>query len=213
MKRLNEEALEVARQNVAERGWPEDLNRAAVSLLMIADYVDDQEEALRYFRKAGELLEQAAATLEQGASEHGTSEVGRTEAGRAKGTSEVDDEDSDDEHAVRLKVDRNRSIVHNRMGRAALMRGDYAAAAASYFEDLKIAQRLAMETGKPEARRDFAVSCYKLAEVYRTCDDMNLSLNAFLIEEMLQDTRVTGGNLLAIKPFYTLIVDFLGDGE
>ena len=42
---------------------------------------------------------------------------------------------------------------------------------------------------------------------------MNLSLNAFLIEEMLQDTRVTGGNLLAIKPFYTLIVDFLGDGE
>lgn len=158
VKRLNEEALEVARQNVAERGWPEDLNRAAVSLLMIADYVDDQEEALRYFREAGELLEQAAATLEQGALEHGTSEV--------------DDEESDDEHAVRLKVDRNRSIVHNRMGRAALMRGDYTAAAASYFEDLKIAQRLAMETGKPEARRDFAVSCYKLAEVYRNCDDM-----------------------------------------
>ena len=176
VKRLNEEALEVARQNVAERGWPEDLNRAAVSLLMIADYVDGQEEALRYFRKAGELLEQAAATLEQGASEHGTSEVGRTEAGRAKGTSEVDDEDSDDEHAVRLKVDRNRSIVHNRMGRAALMRGDYAAAAASYFEDLKIAQRLAMETGKPEARRDFAVSCYKLAEVYRNCDDMEAAI-------------------------------------
>lgn len=185
VKRLNEEALEVARQNVAERGWPEDLNRAAVSLLMIADYVDDQEEALRYFREAGELLEQAAATLEQGALEHGTSEVGlgngtpevgRAEAGRAKGTSEVDDEESDDEHAVRLKVDRNRSIVHNRMGRAALMRGDYTAAAASYFEDLKIAQRLAMETGKPEARRDFAVSCYKLAEVYRNCDDMEAAI-------------------------------------
>ncbi|MBP3876323.1 MAG: TIR domain-containing protein [Lachnospiraceae bacterium] len=189
VKRLNEEALEVARQNVAERGWPEDLNRAAVSLLMIADYVDDQEEALRYYREAGELLEQAAATLEQGASEQGTPEVGQAEAGRAntsakgtpevgraKGTPEVDDEDSDDEKAVRLKVDRNRSIVHNRMGRAALMRGDYAAAAASYFEDLKIAQRLAMETGKPEARRDFAVSCYKLAEVYRNFDDMEAAI-------------------------------------
>ena len=56
------------------------------------------------------------------------------------------------------------------------MRGDYAAAAASYFEDLKIAQRLAMETGKPEARRDFAVSCYKLAEVYRNCDDMEAAI-------------------------------------
>ena len=188
VKRLNEEALEVARQNVAERGWPEDLNRAAVSLLMIADHIDDQEEALRYYRKAGELLEQAAATLEQGGSEvgqehgreQGTSEVGRVkgtpEVGRGKGTPEVDDEDSDDEKAVRLKVDRNRSIVHNRMGRSALMRGDYAAAAASYFEDLKIAQRLAMETGKPEARRDFAVSCYKLAEVYRTCDDMEAAI-------------------------------------
>ena len=189
VKRLNEEALEVARQNVAERGWPEDLNRAAVSLLMIADHVDDQEEALRIIREAGELLEQAAATLEQGTSEHGTPEVGQAEAGRAntsakgtsevgraKGTPEVDDEDSDDEKAVRLKVDRNRSIVHNRMGRAALMRGDYAAAAASYFEDLKIAQRLAMETGKPEARRDFAVSCYKLAEVYRNCDDMEAAI-------------------------------------
>lgn len=171
VKRLNEEALEVARQNVTERGWPEDLNRAAVSLLMIADHVDDQEEALRYYREAGELLEQAAAKLEQGTSEHGTPEVGR-----AKGTPEVDDEDSDDEKAVRLKVDRNRSIVHNRMGRAALMRGDYAAAVASYFEDLKIAQRLAMETGKPEARRDFAVSCYKLAEVYRNCDDMEAAI-------------------------------------
>ena len=198
MKRLNEEALEVARQNVEERGWPEDLNRAAVSLLMIADHIDDQEEALRYYRKAGELLEQAAATLEQGGSEvgqehgreqgtsevgrakgtsaKGTSEVGRAKGTSAKGTSEVDDEDSDDEKAVRLKVDRNRSIVHNRMGRSALMRGDYAAAAASYFEDLKIAQRLAMETGKPEARRDFAVSCYKLAEIYRTCDDMEAAI-------------------------------------
>ena len=56
------------------------------------------------------------------------------------------------------------------------MRGDYTAAAASYFEDLKIAQRLAMETGKPEARRDFAVSCYKLAEVYRNCDDMEAAI-------------------------------------
>ena len=180
VKRLNEEALEVARQNVAERGWPEDLNRAAVSLLMIADHIDDQEEALRYYREAGELLEQAAATLEQGTSEQGTPEVdrgkGTPEVGRVKGTPEVDDEDSDDEKAVRLKVDRNRSIVHNRMGRAALMRGDYAAAVASYFEDLKIAQRLAMETGKPEARRDFAVSCYKLAEVYRNCDDMEAAI-------------------------------------
>ena len=42
---------------------------------------------------------------------------------------------------------------------------------------------------------------------------MNLGLNAFFIEEMLQDTRITGGNLLAVKPFYTLIVDLLGDGE
>ena len=241
VRRLNEEALAIARQNVEERGWPEDLNRVAVTLLMIADHTGDREEALRYYREAGEILEQAAVRLGQGnppeegdlpeestsevgqassevkgtpevSSEvgrgsevKGTLEVGRTrgtlevgqapsEVGRTKqGTPEVDDEESDDEQAVRVRVDRNRSIVHNRMGMLALMRGDYAAAAASYLEDLKIAQRLAMETGKPEARRDFAVSCYKLAKVYRKCRDPESAIYYYSIAlrtmEILADKR------------------------
>ena len=275
VRRLNEEALGIARQNVEERGWPEDLNRVAVTLLMIADHTGDREEALRYYREAGEILEQAAVRLGQGnppeegdlpeestsevgqassevkgtpevssevgrgssevkgtpevgqasaevkgtpevssevgrATEaRGTPEVGRTsgtpevgqarqargtsEVGRARGTPEVDDEESDDEQVIRLRVDRNRSIVHNRMGMLALMRGDYAAAAASYLEDLEIAQRLAMETGKPEARRDFAVSCYKLAKVYRKCGDLESAIYYYSIAlrtmEILADKR------------------------
>ena len=286
VRRLNEEALGIARQNVEERGWPEDLNRVAVTLLMIADHTGNREEALRYYREAGEILEQAAVRLGQGnppeegdlpeestsevgqassevkgtpevgrgssevkgtpevgrgssevkgtpevSSEvgrgsevKGTLEVGRTrgtlevgqaggtpevgqargtsevgqaggtsEVGRARGTPEVDDEESDDEQAVRVRVDRNRSIVHNRMGMLALMRGDYAAAAASYLEDLTIAQRLAMETGKPEARRDFAVSCYKLAKVYRKCGDLESAIYYYSIAlrtmEILADKR------------------------
>ena len=273
VRRLNEEALGIARQNVEERGWPEDLNRVAVTLLMIADHTGDREEALRYYREAGEILEQAAVRLGQGnppeegdlpeestsevgqassevkgtsevgqassevkgtpevSSEvgrgsevKGTLEVGRTrgtlevgqaggtpevgqargtsevgqaggtsEVGRARGTPEVDDEESDDEQAIRLRVDRNRSIVHNRMGMLALMRGDYTAAAASYLEDLTIAQRLAMETGKPEARRDFAVSCYKLAKVYRKCGDLESAIYYYSIAlrtmEILADKR------------------------
>ena len=77
----------------------------------------------------------------------------------------------DVEEPIGEKVERNRSIVYNRMGMLALMRQDYAEAASSFYEDLKISQRLAMETGKPEARRDFAVSCFKLAEVYRICGE------------------------------------------
>ena len=233
VRRLNEEALGIARQNVEERGWPEDLNRVAVTLLMIADHTGDREEALRYYREAGEILEQAAVRLGQGnppeegdLPEESTSEVGQAssevkgtpevgrgssevkgtpevgqarqargtpEVGRARGTPEVDDEESDDEQAIRLRVDRNRSIVHNRMGMLALMRGDYAAAAASYLEDLEIAQRLAMETGKPEARRDFAVSCYKLAKVYRKCGDPESAIYYYSIAlrtmEILADKR------------------------
>ena len=286
VRRLNEEALGIARQNVEERGWPEDLNRVAVTLLMIADHTGDREAALRYYREAGEILEQAAVRLGQGnppeegdlpeestsevgqassevkgtpevSSEvgrgsevKGTLEVGRTrgtlevgqapevgqassevigtpevssevgrateargtpevgrargtpevgqargtpEVGRARGTPEVDDEESDDEQVIRLRVDRNRSIVHNRMGMLALMRGDYAAAAASYLEDLTIAQRLAMETGKPEARRDFAVSCYKLAKVYRKCGELESAIYYYSIAlrtmEILADKR------------------------
>ena len=237
VRRLNEEALGIARQNVEERGWPEDLNRVAVTLLMIADHTGDREAALRYYREAGEILEQAAVRLGSGdlpegqgtpevgqasaevkgtpevssevgrATEaRGTPEVGRArgtpevgqargtpEVGRARGTPEVDDEESDDEQVIRLRVDRNRSIVHNRMGMLALMRGDYAAAAASYLEDLEIAQRLAMETGKPEARRDFAVSCYKLAKVYRKCGELESAIYYYSIAlrtmEILADKR------------------------
>ena len=250
VRRLNEEALGIARQNVEERGWPEDLNRVAVTLLMIADHTGDREAALRYYREAGEILEQAAVRLGSGdlpegqgtpevgqasAEVKGTPEVGRgsaevkgtpevssevgrateargtpevgrargtpevgqargtPEVGRARGTPEVDDEESDDEQVIRLRVDRNRSIVHNRMGMLALMRGDYAAAAASYLEDLEIAQRLAMETGKPEARRDFAVSCYKLAKVYRKCGELESAIYYYSIAlrtmEILADKR------------------------
>ena len=193
VRRLNEEALGIARQNVEERGWPEDLNRVAVTLLMIADHTGDREEALRYYREAGEILEQAAVRLgqENPPEGQGTPEVGQ--ARQARGSPEVDDEESDDEQVIRLRVDRNRSIVHNRMGMLALMRGDYAAAAASYLEDLTIAQRLAMETGKPEARRDFAVSCYKLAKVYRKCGDLESAIYYYSIAlrtmEILADKR------------------------
>ena len=42
---------------------------------------------------------------------------------------------------------------------------------------------------------------------------MNLCLDAFLVEEMLQDAGVAGGNLLAVKPLHALIVYLFGDGQ
>ena len=196
-RKLNEEALEAARQNIAERGLPEDLDRAAVSLMMIGDNWPDAEESaghqsgrplgylggeesggplgyleggsleggpLGYYREAGELLARAAQELEQISRVSGNEQTTRVSDGRAS-------DDMDVEEPIGEKVERNRSIVYNRMGMLALMRQDYAEAASSFYEDLKISQRLAMETGKPEARRDFAVSCFKLAEVYRICGE------------------------------------------
>lgn len=222
-RKLNEEALEAARQNIAERGLPEDLDRAAVSLMMIGDNWPDAEESaghqsgrplgylggeesggplgyleggsleggpLGYYREAGELLARAAQELEQISRVSGneqTSRVSEWAAQEPRQTSRVSDkgqtsrvsdgsdgrasDDMDVEEPIGEKVERNRSIVYNRMGMLALMRQDYAEAASSFYEDLKISQRLAMETGKPEARRDFAVSCFKLAEVYRICGE------------------------------------------
>ena len=194
-RKLNEEALEAARQNIAERGLPEDLDRAAVSLMMIGDNWSDtggsggplEGGPLGYYREAGELLAQAAQELEQTSrvsgdgqtsrvSERAAQEPGQTSGVSDKGqTSRVSDgrasDDMDVEEPIGEKVERNRSIVYNRMGMLALMRQDYAEAASSFYEDLKISQRLAMVTGKPEARRDFAVSCFKLAEVYRICGE------------------------------------------
>ena len=197
-RKLNEEALEAARQNIAERGLPEDLDRAAVSLMMIGDNWSDAGGSggpleggplgpLGYYREAGELLARAAQELEQTSrvsgdgqtsrvSERAAQEPGQTSRVSDKGqTSRVSDgrasDDMDVEEPIGEKVERNRSIVYNRMGMLALMRQDYAEAASSFYEDLKISQRLAMETGKPEARRDFAVSCFKLAEVYRICGE------------------------------------------
>ena len=188
-RKLNEEALEAARQNIAERGLPEDLDRAAVSLMMIGDNWSDAGGLggpleggplgpLGYYREAGELLAQAAQELEQTSrvSERAAQEPGQTSGVSDKGqTSRVSDgrasDDMDVEEPIGEKVERNRSIVYNRMGMLALMRQDYAEAASSFYEDLKISQRLAMVTGKPEARRDFAVSCFKLAEVYRICGE------------------------------------------
>ena len=199
-RKLNEEALEAARQNIAERGLPEDLDRAAVSLMMIGDNWSDtggsggplEGGPLGYYREAGELLAQAAQELEQTSrvsgdgqtsdgqtsrvSERAAQEPGQTSRVSDKGqTSRVSDgrasDDMDVEEPIGEKVERNRSIVYNRMGMLALMRQDYAEAASSFYEDLKISQRLAMVTGKPEARRDFAVSCFKLAEVYRICGE------------------------------------------
>lgn len=212
-KELNEEALAVARRNIADRGLPEDFNRVAVSLIMIGDfysglgesrgpglgesrgplgYLAGEQEShagaagpLGYYREAGELLERAAQELGQtsGVSEQDrpgkpqdpgqTSRVSGPVSGPGK-TSGVSD--TDDNERINEKVDRNRSIVHNRMGILALMQQDYAAAASSFYEDLKISQRLAMEIGKPEARRDFAVSCFKLAEVYRICGEIGAGI-------------------------------------
>ena len=164
-RKLNEEALAVARQNIADRGLPEDLNRAAVALIMIADYkAGHAEEPLGYYCEAGELLEKAAKLLEQDSG--GVEQAGGHGPGK-----DHEKDDPDDDESIGEKVDRNRSIVHNRMGMLALMRQDYAAADSSFLEDLQISQRLAMVTGRPEARRDFAVSCNKLAEVYRICDE------------------------------------------
>ena len=216
-RKLNEEALEAARQNIAERGLPEDLDRAAVSLMMIGDNWSDaggsggpqsggplgyleggpleggplEGGPLGYYREAGELLARAAKELEQTSRVSGdeqtsrVSDMGQTSRVSDKGqtsrvsgmgqTSRVSDgrasDDMDVEEPIGEKVERNRSIVYNRMGMLALMRQDYAEAASSFYEDLKISQRLAMVTGKPEARRDFAVSCFKLAEVYRICGE------------------------------------------
>ena len=42
---------------------------------------------------------------------------------------------------------------------------------------------------------------------------MDLGLDALLVEEMLQDTGIACGNLLAVKPLHTLIVYLFGDGQ
>ena len=137
--------------------------------------------------KAAKLLEQDSAGVEQ-AGGHGPGK-------------DHEKDDPDDDESIGEKVDRNRSIVHNRMGMLALMRQDYAAAASSFLEDLQISQRLAMVTGRPEARRDFAVSCYKLAEVYRICGEQeagayyyNLALRTmdFLVKMRGQPDDIRG---------------------
>ena len=138
--RYNEESLAIARQNLAERGLPEDKNRLAVALMMIADNHMEREDSPAYYVEAKDLLTQAVS------------------------------------EGYDVKFDRNLSIAYNRIGTIALQNCDYATAAESYMEDLRIAQRLAVQTGKPEARRDFAVSCYKLAGVYRICGKREISI-------------------------------------
>lgn len=142
-KTLNEGALAIARKNLDKRGLPEDMRRAAVSIMVAADSLAESEKALDYYHEAKNLLLQAA------------------------------EQDDDDE------IFRNLAIVYNRIGMISARRKDYAMAASSFFEDLQISQRLAMKTGKPEARRDFAVSCYKLAGVYTACGEFDLSKNYY----------------------------------
>jgi tetratricopeptide (TPR) repeat protein len=153
---LNKEALDLARQNLAERGLPEDMRRAAVSIMMIADSRIETEDTLSFYREAGELLEKAASM-----------------------------ENNE-------KIFRNLAIVHNRIGTIAWRRGDFTAAAASYIEDLKISQRLAMETGKPQARYDFAVSCHKLAEVYRICGRKKAGMEYYKLARRTMEYLVKG---------------------
>ncbi len=38
-------------------------------------------------------------------------------------------------------------------------------------------------------------------------------MDMMLFEEMSEDSGVAGGNLLAVEPLYTLVVDLFGDGQ
>lgn len=58
---------------------------------------------------------------------------------------------------------RNLAIVYNRLADFYLRKGDIRIAISFFQKDLGISRRLAMETGKPDARRDLSVSYYKLA--------------------------------------------------
>ena len=57
--------------------------------------------------------------------------------------------------------------------------------------------------GKTDARTDFHTSC----------DDMYFGLDVILFQKTVQYIWIGGGNLFPIKPFYTRIVDALGNGE
>jgi len=42
---------------------------------------------------------------------------------------------------------------------------------------------------------------------------VNLSLDAVLVEKLLEDGGIACGNLLAVEPLYTIIVDLLGNSQ
>ena len=51
------------------------------------------------------------------------------------------------------------------------------------------------------------------ADLHTACDDVYLCLDALLVEEHLQDMRIAGGNLLAVEPVHTTILNILGNGQ
>ncbi len=61
---MNEEALKTALLNLHERGAVEDMRRAAVSMMVIADTAAGTERALSLYKDARDLLEQASGQAE-----------------------------------------------------------------------------------------------------------------------------------------------------
>ena len=51
------------------------------------------------------------------------------------------------------------------------------------------------------------------ADLYRTRNHVNLSLDAMLVKKLLEDGGIACGNLLAVEPLNTFIVDLLGNSQ
>ena len=152
--KLNKEALMLARQNLEERGLPEDRRREADILIMIADGSSGKDGQIMYYLEARKLLE-AAADVDGSGSGSESEAVTMTES--EDGTV-IDDE--------KEKALRSLAIAYNRIAEISLENGDYHTAEDTCKKDIKLSKQLAEKTGDPEARRDLAVSYYKLAQIY-----------------------------------------------
>ena len=42
---------------------------------------------------------------------------------------------------------------------------------------------------------------------------MDFGMDMMLLKEMSKDSGVAGGNLLAVEPLYSLVVDLFGNGQ
>jgi tetratricopeptide (TPR) repeat protein len=180
--RYLKQALEIAESRFEEEQTAENRKH----LIICRNRIAQAEGILGHTEEASRLNEEALVFAEQNVEERGILEDRRRAAvammiiadgipgtdraaqlyEKARGLLEAAslEADPDDED-----VFRNLAIVYNRLGIVSMRRGDAADAVSWYRKDLQITRKYAMKTGKREARRDLAVSYYKLAGVYHQC--------------------------------------------